>query len=658
MAQQNFTKEKSAFSEGAKGTDLTSNGAKATRYTLAQIVGNFKKNFLTRPIEIVPGLQWNQYETVKRIYLYTHGHFETGDTDEQGNPKYFYDLVTYRADQAKKNVDFDTKDVYIKSEGGETNYLKSWMLRKEYTGYAKSSHFGKKLNEVSDDIAPWGTVVWKHSADEEIIHQVELINIVNEPGAKSLKDSSLFLERHLMTQKDMRDMTLWDQTMVDQIIKDNKTVAKNSFMTPLGAKKAFSNTQVDDLTPFYEVFEVWGWVPEVVIPEFKDGDVKKYRYVQAMVNGVDDGNSERKLYIKETDPSNFPYAEVHFRRKKGRWLGVGYTESLFSLTERANELTNRFYQGLRIGSMHLYQTRNKGFVRNILTDLEDGDIIETPHELTAIPTEIRAFSQYQGELKAIEEQADKICNSYEIVTGDNMPSGTPFRLGTLQLGSAVKFFDYVKQNIGLFVEYAFNEWVLPDFAKQMNRPHILELLGDAADLERYFTLCKRIKQYDAIKRYIMANSQLPTSEEIQTISSLIEDQYANMPKEIQIESNYYSDQKYSLKVVTTGENEAKSRDLESMTTLIQTLIANPAALQDDRIMKLIGIVTETSGALSPLDLNLLSNTPTNPSLNPANQGGAGSQGANAALPGAPTGGGGPNVPAMALPANSAVAAAR
>ncbi len=623
MATQTRNKIKS-FNQASQGqaTIVAKDGS--IRFTLGGLVQNYKKNFLSKSIKIVDGLEFNQYDTLRRIYLYSHGVFESGDTDDQGNPKFFYDLVTHRADQAKKNIDLDTKDVYIKSEGGEMNMLRSWLLRKEFMGYAKETHFGEKLNDMSDDLPVWGTVVWKKIDDEEVVHQVELINLMNDPGVKHLKDSSLTIERHIMTAEEMYEMKSWNKEAVEAIIAKGRHVSPQSFMTVNGAVNAFANV-IDEVTPTYEVYEVWGMLPENVFDkeDVPNPDPKKRRYGMGLVGNIEEGSREAKLFVKPTTKDQFPYKSVHMRRKKGRYLGYGYTEALFSLTEKANELTNRFYQGLRIGAMHLYQTRNKGFIRNVLSDLEDGDIIETPNELTPIPTEIRAFQQYQQELNNIERQADKICNSFESVTGENMPSGTPFRLGAQQMTSATKLFDRVKQDEGLFVEYAFNEWILPRWAEKINMEHTLELLGDVDDLQQYYAICDRIKQWNFIKNYIIAESEFPSPEELQTVMAVGPGDYDSNPKPITVEKDFYRDQKYSLKVVTTGENEAKKANLESMFGLAQTIIANPAALQDDRVMKLVQKITESSGALSPIDINLISRQPTNPQLNPANQGGGG-----------------------------------
>lgn len=629
--------------------------------SLKQLIFNYKTNFLRRSIKITDNLTFNQYEIIKRAYFYSHNQFMSGPLDENGQPKYFYDLCTDRNDQATKNIDLDTKDCYIKAEGGGA-YLKSWMLRREFMGYAKTSGFGMKLNELSSDLPAFGTVVWKKVKDKDgkvDVHQVELINIINDPTAKKLS-KGLFVERHMMSQDDLhKKEDTWGKAKVSDLIKKGRTVRRTQFMTDFGPNVTDTQVTADDTTPYYEVFELWGEVPYALYKRYETGkedspvkisdkpylagyyepvsspekpeaasdvlsdeDKNRTVYVMAIVAGIDDGCEEQVIFCKEQQREDFPYKEVHYRRRKGRWLGLGNYELLFDLIEKANEITNRYYSSLRLALLHIYQTRDKNHVRNVLTDLLDGDVIVTRSELTALPTEIRGAAEFKAELDRIERRADALCNAYEVISGADLPSGTPYKLGQQQLTSATKLFKFIQQNIGLFIEQVFNEWLLPDFAKGLTPEHILDLIDNADDLEVYYNAKKRLMQYEMLKKYVLETNEMPDPGQLELVGSIVKDQIAKSPKQILVEANYYADQKYSLKTVVTGENDAKKEGNETMANLTQTIAGNPQALQDPRFMKLLNMIMENNG-FSPLEINSINNTPTNPSLNPANQGGGG-----------------------------------
>lgn len=647
-------------------TSNPNNGKAAT--TLGSLVLNFKENFLKKNIEIVPGLTFNQYEVVKRTYFYMHNQFESGPEDENGDPKYFYDLVTDRNDQATKNIDLDTKDCYIKGEG-EGAYLKSWLLRREFMAYSKTSGFGMKLNELADDLPDFGTVVWKKVkiAGRVDTQTVELINIMNDPSVKCLKDG-IMIERHMLTQSDLYEYKSWNQEAVNALVRGGKTVARSTFLDTNQSMQSVSDAnRIDETTPFYEVYEMWGEIPRWMLDAYETGGKKRRAspgnlpavsdagqpenadvavknanesvYVMAVVAGIDNSNTECVLFCKEVDESLFPYKEVHYRRRKGRWLGVGNYELCFDLTEKANELTNRFFGSLRIALLHVYQTRDKSHVKNVLTDLLDGDLVVSKSAIEIIPTEIRGAGEYAAEMARIEAKADRMCNSLEVITGDALPSNTPFKLGQQQLQSATKFFAFVQENCGLFLEQVFNEWLLPDFSAELTDEHILDILDDADDMQVYYTAKRKLFQYDVMKRYILQHNETPDPAQIQLVGQLVQDQIAKSPKQVLVEKNYYSDLTYSIKMVITGENDKKKEDLETLSDVYQVTAANPAALQDPRLLKILNLILEETG-FSPLVINSINETPTNPSLNPANQGGGGADQAAAGKPA-------PNQPAPA-----------
>jgi hypothetical protein len=625
------------------------NGVKPT--SLAGLVANFKRNFLERDIEIVPGLTFNQYNTVKSIYFASHNTFESGPVDEAGDPKYYYDLLTDRNDQATKNIEVDTKDAYIKSET-TGSYMKSWFLRREFIGYAKTSGFGKKLNELADDLPDFGTVVWKKIKNHEgrtDTAQVELINLMNDPAVKNLKDG-MVIERHMLTQYDLYSKKSWNKEAVEKLVASGKTTHRVAFMDSQGADMPRTNQRIDETTPFYELYELWGEIPRDLYEQYKTGGIPRKSpyvttvsqpagasvaattvsyshanesvYVMAVIAGVREGENECVLFCKEVDREMFPYKECHYRRRKGRWLGLGNYELCFPLIEKANELTNRFFSSLRLALMQVYQTRDKTHVKNVMQDLLAGDVVVSKSELTVIPTEIRGFTQYKDEIERIERKADRLCNSFEIVTGENLPAGTPFKLGAQQLKSATKLFEYIQENMGLFIEEVFNEWLLPDFAESLTEEHILELMDDMDDIEVYYNAKRKMFQYQVLKQYILEHSEYPDPSQLQLVGSLVKDQIKKGPKQIQMEKNYYLNQKYSIKMVITGENDAKKENLETLSNVYQVTAANPAALQDKRLMKILNFILEQSG-YSPLEINAVNETETNPLLNPANQGGGG-----------------------------------
>lgn len=576
---------------------------------VSDLIARVKQNFLEQDVNIVEGLSFNQYNTIRKIHLYLNNQFESGPHDTQGNRKYFYNLCNYRNDQATKNIDIDSKDIQIGALQ-DASFAQSFFLRAEWTQYVKDENFGAKLNELVETLPRMGSVVWrKEKVDGKLkIVDVDLRNVICDPTAFRLQDGPM-IYRHIMSGDEIRGMTRWNKEAVDAYLAHASGVPVSQFMG-MGDDSMSALASVSSVLPEFPVYEYWGDIPETLLVGTKilgkaEPRPNASRYCQVYCAGIDgqEGDRGEPLYIKEVDRSLFPFEEIHYRRMKGRWLGQGNVERLFPLQERANELVNRFYRSLRIGTIHLFQTRDRLFTKNVLTDMEDGDILETKSEINPIATELRAFNQYQNELRIIESQADRECNTFEVITGETLPTNTPFRLGSLQAQSAGKIYDFIRENIGLFLEVVLNKWLLPSFAKKLlSRSHILDVVGGVDELARFDEAFMKIHLYDAYKNYVMENNRLPNPEQIEVFKSTVLEQISKDPRKTFVPAEYWEEMDYKIFVTVTGEGHNKASILESLTTVFQTIMTNPAALQDPRVMTVFNKIMEESGAMSPLAL--------------------------------------------------------
>lgn len=302
------------------------------------------------------------------------------------------------------------------------------------------------------------------------------------------------------------------------------------------------------------------------------------------------------------------------RKNPGRWLGLGNTEMLIPLQIRINELVNRFFMALRMGSLHLFQTRGKMYLKNLMQDAVDGDILETTHPIDPVATEIRAFNQYQNEVTMIETLADKICNTFEVVTGESMPAATPFRLGAQLGASAKKLFEFVRQNCGIFVSDVMRNWVLPEIGKKMDHEHMIDLMGSVEELSAFDEAYRNSVLYGQLKDYILKTGYLPTREEFDTAAKTLSEQMKNSDRKIKIEKGFMDEEfleKARLSIDPTGETEDQSATKETLGNILQIVTSNPAILQDPNARMIIGRIMEFSG-ISPLKLVGFTSAPVQP----------------------------------------------
>ena len=123
--------------------------------------------------------------------------------------------------------------------------------------------------------------------------------------------------------------------------------------------------------------------------------------------------------------------------------------------------------------------------QNILTDLQNGDVVRTS-SLVSVDTRMVGIDQLIADWNRLMVLADQLANSYEVVTGESSPSGTPFRLAAQQNLNANKLFDFIREKLSIAFQEVIEEWILPTLLKDLKTKEILRITSDSGVLNRYY----------------------------------------------------------------------------------------------------------------------------------------------------------------------------
>lgn len=606
---------------------------------LVHLLQEFYKNYMDEPIQIMDGLEFKQYDLLKTIHYYLQSRFTSGDTDENGQKRFFHNIITHRNAHATKNIDLDTKDVMVSADS-EDGWWFSFLLRNEIQQWMREVKFGKLLNQLSHDLPQFGMVIWKKSLAEDgkttTVENVDLRSVIFDPSAPSIEQSDFFLCRsvlppYVLQQK--ADGGIWDADAVQSALASAQSKV-DKFLKPGNPSGTSSTTYSPaESIPNVDVWDCWGWFPEEAIEPYlkeeegedetekdeDEGGSARYVYANIIIGGLEAGNAAKQVFFaKKAEPKDFQYKAVKwFRTIPGRCLPVGNTELLIPLQVRINELVNKFFAALRFGSLHLFQTRGMSAYKNLLQDAQDGDILELKHELVPVATELRAFQQYQVELQNIENQADRMCNTVEVVTGEALPTNTPFRLGAQLAVSATKLFDRIREDCGLFVTEVFMDWILPDLIQKFSEEHIINVMGSVDELKSFDQLYRRYLLSQSVKDFVLHIGRLPTEEEYKVVEQDLAEQLKNSDRKVKIEKKYFTMEKIkSMRIFfdVTDERKNFQAEKESMSNLLQIIASNPAIMQDPTAKSLIGRLLEASN-ISPLTLAAFVSKPEDPAAN-------------------------------------------
>lgn len=501
---------------------------------ISEIVKEVIDNYKDKQIEIADGLKWSQFQTIKRINYYKNNKYL-----ERSDNAIFWNLVSPRVPHFVKNIDLDTKDLYPYGEG-KTNFFQTFILKLRLKKWFKDNRFAIVLNDLAEDLADYGSAVWKKVKSKEDFNMeaVDLTRIYFDPTANRIKDANI-VELHSLSETELRKRKdAWDnvEDVIDKMVEKGKN------------EKEFNEA---------EIWEYWG--------EYEDdnGDVKYGHYI-----GYGWGQDEILLYEEEDiNSKKCPYRDFHIGRYNGRWLRIGCYERCFEIQERANKLVNQNEKTQDIASLLLLKSKGAETIGNVLTDLESGDII--PQDLEQIGIDNRAFGNFVNELQMIENQADKLCNTPEVITGEAMPSGTTFRGQATSVNAAKSAFRQIKERVGEEVGYILVNDVLSGIAKKWEG-EVFELTDDMEDIKQYDEALTTKMRDDIISKGMKL-----TPDNWEKIQEQIIKKIDKVGRKIKIPKNFF-DFDYGIRMNVTGEAENKQQKNDAYFNALSMVQANPA----------------------------------------------------------------------------------
>lgn len=566
------------------------------------ILGRVRKEkdvFEHERITIVPGYTFSQRETLNQIELYHNSRFMTGDLDDDGWKKPFFNIVRKPCMVASKEIDLDTKDILIRAENGD--YVTAELMAGELKQWLKDQNFGKDLNEYADNAPKYGSVVVKKVKNRLYCVDVKKLVLSNQ-SADSL-DQTDIIEPHLYTINELKLAATengWDAEKV------------KTFIAYLESKGKF----------LAGIDERYGYLPESDV--IQGGSADKLVYAVAIVAGADeleksaDGKTETEmgqvLHVAAID--THPYREWHFMKVPGRWLGLGFVELLFDAQIRANEVAYYKAKGLIYTSLHLFQTDDDTITKNMLNDVKNGDVIRTQQgrSITPVIVDERNLAHYGSEEQRWDSNVADLTFTPEIITGEGLPSGTPARSAIITDQNVKKFFDRKREDFGIWVRELIRKDILPLFKQEKNQKHVFSFTGVGPERDRLEELVVNTRLVAAFEDFLKRTGRVPALAEWQRFEGTERQRIARSRSlDIKMAEGLYEHLDERLDVVITKENEDTDAKIAGRQLVLQALAANPDIavnpITRPIFMELANLLGVKNMAIPPLSAAMSAPTP-------------------------------------------------
>ena len=525
---------------------------------ISNLIETEKKQYEEKVLKTNPSFAERTKDILDLIDLYWVSKYRDSDTDSLGFKKTFYNIVNFPVETNSKMLDLDTKDIKLMAEDW-ASYWASWLMGKELKMWMKEMQFGKQLNKYALNFPKYGHLVVKKVDDD--VELVPLQNLIFKPDAKDISNIPI-IEKHSYSPNELKMEAKkrgWDKNI---------------------AEKASKSPDEDGNVIVYEVYCPQG---------FLEDEENNYFIIT-------EDAEEEMFSAKKTE---CPYKELAWERLDGRCLGRGQVEKLFEEQIYLNRIGNYKAEGLHWTSKHFFQTKDTGIASNLLTSVENGEILIVNSELTPVAVEERNLHTYREEEQKWEENVTRRTFAREPITGGRAPAGTPLGSTIIQTKQASDYFEQKKEELGMFIKEILWDWILPEFKKQKRSEHkilmknILE--GDEGNSEKLHKLLLSHRMNKLTAERHLDPEQTKIVRGIQ--SEIIKNEEITIPK------GFYDNLKYKIDIVITGEQIDLQSRMTTLQTIFQVLGSNPTILQDKRVKKIFYRMMDLSG-INPEDLQL------------------------------------------------------
>lgn len=508
--------------------------------------------------ESFPKFVLNQQELLRLIDLYYISQYKDGDSDALGQKKAFYNIVSLPVDVAAKELDIDTKHIRVYPEDWASNYG-CVLFKMELEQWMKLNYFGRDLNYYSHLLSKYGHLVLKKVGDEVLI--VPIQNVVFRPDAKTLNDTPIIEIHYYNSEEDFKaeaEARSWDNY-----------------------ETALSNYARDGKHQKFVVYEAW----------FPPETIKGNNYMLVSCYG--------DVLVKERREKNI-YKGLPFEDLPGRLLGRGQVEKLFEEQIYLNRIANYKAEGLHWSSKNVFQTRDSNLSSNLLSDIDNGDILRTNDELRRVDMREQNLQVYSYEEDRYEGNAYRRSFSSTPMTGEGTKQNVPFRSSYLSSQQAGSFYKRKREELGLFIKEVLIDWVIPEFKNNKRKEHKILIESLMSDQDKAEKIIETLVDVKFAEKYRKGGVKTPLQAEV--AKAIIREKL--MKEELIIPSGYYDRLKYNVKIDITGEGIDTQQKFQAYQMMAQVAGQNPTAFENPLTNKIFVKMFEALG-ISPIEMPLV-----------------------------------------------------
>lgn len=566
------------------------------------------------------------YDDINKIYAYLESKHWSGLTDSLGREKPFFNICIADRNIWYRATDIDRKHINVKPTKSTdttaallaTVHLKHWM-RKE--------NFGMFLNLIGIEMAGFNSAVSKAIEENGKLHCMVI------PWSRLIVDQVNFdanpkIEILELTEAELYQREGYDPDQVEKLCG------------ALKARELTDGTHKDHKNKYIKLYEVH---MNGKLSYITGKDEDKDTYVQQMhvvsfVATKEQGRFDDFTLFKGREAQDPYMLWSLLPSTDGSISLMGAVKSLFESQWMVNDSAKKIKDQLDITSKRVFQTSDGRFAdKNILTAMEVGDVyIHNINEpITAVAMDTSDLIVERNNIEMWKGLGNQINGISDAMAGANAPSGTAWRQVEALLQESHSLFELMTENKALDLEKFIRKYVIPHLKKQMDTTDEIAGTLEAHNISQIDSI---YIPREAVRRHNnqiltafeqdqdpnFATEGLTAEQNTQNLQSQIKNDMGAMgnqrffkPSDISTKTwkEAIKDLEWELEIDITGEQTDKQLILTTLNTTL-SVIANPQFANDPKARLIVDKILTTTGAISPLELSTLPQTPPAPATVP------------------------------------------
>jgi hypothetical protein len=440
-------------------------------YSLAEEVSRKYKDD-SNVIDVVEGLQIETYKTLREVEFMSSQHYTFGDYDEDGELIPFHDIITRILQNQRAAEEVDTADMKVTTDDPDF-YRRAMLLDKYNQEWLQKNRIDKFINDAIEARGKYGGLLVKVVEEKDNI-KLEVVNWHDFTGDSADLQKGLKCIEQYYTPAQLLEIAKersWNIDNVKQTIADYAEAGQNDD----------PREQKDTIAHYVLVREVSGVLPKQYIDE--NADEYEYSYQVHYIAGAElrDENKQTKgqtLFSGEPAKQIYYYLPYNKRGGKDNLIGVGMVELAKHSQVQTNRAAQQYKKSLDLASTHVLQSADKTLKgKNVLRGIKTGTIVHVKDgtNISGVDMSPQALVHLDRFMVGLQNQVDRATGTYSVSTGENLPSGTPYRLGAILDQNAQSQFDLKREEFGIFMNHIYKEHVLPFLLKQIKNATKLNL---------------------------------------------------------------------------------------------------------------------------------------------------------------------------------------